>query len=503
MATSYKHAALGGNVESLPVWGPLDRTILDGGRRTPPALPSALFGSAWGELVKLAKDKGAPVDYVAFSYLVVSASLIGSKRRAVPYRGSTWEEPAILWLGLVGPPSANKSPSLDPFMGILRNLESDRREEHLNAILDHAALLERAKVEAKAWKETVEKAAKDGLTTPPMPQVAIEPEAPVRRRYYMQDATNEAAQAILTHNENGCLMIRDELAGWFTSFDRYNPGGRPFWIEAFGGRSYTVDRKGTPKPMVINYNGVPVIGGIQPEKLAECVMHGADDGLAARFLFVWPERPEFSRPSSSADVAAFEAALRRLDGLDWDRAEEGEKRPYRIPLDEAAADAFDKCQLFYREQETDAAGLLKSFIGKLPGLTLRLALAAEFARWAWEGGREPQSISVETLENVADLIADYILPMSSRVYGDAALPPVERDAATLARYIIRNKVKVVNARELRRTAKLPGLREADKTAAAIDAMVEANWLRPDPKREGGGPGRMTSDYIVNPAALED
>jgi putative DNA primase/helicase len=201
-------------------------------------------------------------------------------------------------------------------------------------------------------------------------------------------------------------------------------------------------------------------------------------------------------------VAAFEAALRRLDALDWEQSTEGEKRPLRIPLDDAAADAFDKCQMFYREQETDAAGLLKSFNGKLPGLTLRLALVAELARWAWEGGREPRSISVETLENVADLVADYILPMSSRVYGDAVLPPVERNAATLARHILKNRLRAVNARDLKRTAKLAGLREASTIDPALKALVEANWLRPDPKRHGGGVGRMTADYTVNPAAFE-
>lgn len=500
MATSYKKA-YEGNVEALSVWGPIDRSILDGGRRTPPPLPSALFGSAWSELVKLSEDKGAPADYVALSYLVVCASMIGSKRRVVPYRGSSWEEPSILWLGLVGDPSHNKSPSLDPFMSILRTLEGEKREDHLRNVIDYAAESERAKVEKAAWQEAVKMAAKDGLQTPPIPKGAIEPDEPVRHRYYMQDATTEAAQSILSKNPNGCLMLRDELAGWFTSFDRYNPGGRPYWIVSFGGRSYTVDRKGTPEPMHIPYNGVPVIGGIQPAKLAECVMKGADDGLAARFLFIWPERREFSRPSSNADLSSFEAAIRRLDDLDWQYDADGKAEPFKVMLDSNAADLFDNCQRFYREREGDASGLLKSFVGKLAGLTLRLAMAAEFSRWAWEGGKVPTIIGAQTLEHVADFVGDYVLPMAERVYGDAALPPVERNAATLARYITRYRLKSINARDLKREARLPGLREAAEIDPAIDALIEANWLRPSPSRQGGTVGRARADYAVNPVVI--
>lgn len=486
-------------VVSFPGWQQPDLAVLDEGRRAAPGIPSAMFGAAWPELVKLAADKGAPVDYVALSWLTVAASLIGSKRRAVPYHGSSWEEPSILWLGLVGDPSHNKSPSLDPFQNILRRLEDERTDDHLERLSEWKADCERSRVEKTTWQEMVKAAAKDGLATPPLPQTAEEPAEPRRRRYFVQDTTPESMGAILMGNPEGSLMIRDELAGWLTSFDRYNPGGRTYWLEAYGGRSYTVDRKGSPEPLRIPYNGVNVIGGIQPAKLADCLLHGSDDGLAARLLFTWPSRPEWSRPSSSADLDGFEAALRRIDALEPVVGNDGKQEALRIMLDPAAADAFDQCQLFYRDQEAQAGGLLKSFIGKLGGLTLRLALAAEFARWAYQGGTQPHSISVSTLEAVADFVAAYALPMSERVYGDAALPPIERNAATLARHIKRHRLRSINARTLKRVDRLPGLREAADIDPALEALVEAGWLRADPHRKGGTVGRATSDYAVNPA----
>jgi len=293
-------------------------------------------------------------------------------------------------------------------------------------------------------------------------------------------------------------MIRDELAGWLTSFDRYNPGGRTYWLEAYGGRPYTIDRKGSPEPMRIPYNGVNVIGGIQPGKLADCLLQTTDDGMAARLLFTWPARPAWVRPASSANLHGFEAAIRRLELLDWDMAT-GKREAVRIELTADAANVFDRCQQFYRDQEVDAGGLLKSFIGKLSGLTLRLALASEFAKWAYEGGAEPSVISASTLEAVGDFVEGYALPMAERVYGDAALPAAERHAATLAKHINRKGLRTINTRDLMREERLPGLREAATVDPAIELLVEAAWLKPAPSRESDRAGRTKRDYVVNPA----
>jgi len=482
-------------------WLPHDASVVDAGRRAPPMLPQALFGSAWDEFARLAQDKGAPIDYVALGFVTVAASIIGGKRRVRPYPAGTWDEPPILWLGLVGDPSFNKSPALDPLLRILRKIETERAEEHRERLADWTADAERAKVEKQSWQAKVKEAANEGLSTPPLPADARDPDQPRRRRLFVQDATPESMGEVLAGNPQGTLLIRDELDGWLSSFDRYNPGGRSFWLEAYGGRTYTIDRKANPDPLTISFNGVSIIGNIQPQKLAESLLSGAkaDDGMSARFLWIWPDRPPFARPQCSANVLGLEAALRRLDDLAWGIGEAGDRVPVTLPLEPSAADAFEAFQLANRDHEDDSAGMLKSFVGKMSGLALRMALVAEFSEWAFRGGAEPRSIRKETVEAVADFLESYALPMAARVYGDAALPVVERNAATIARYLLKHKPKTLNARELRRSAGLPGLRDADAVREAIDALVEASWLRPAPARKGGSPGRHTADYQVNPS----
>jgi uncharacterized protein DUF3987 len=482
-------------------WAVHDPSIIDAGRREPPALPRAIFGSAWDEFVKLAQDKGAPVDYVALGFFGVAASMIGGKRWVRPYATGTWRDPAILWFGIVGDPSFNKSPALDPMVSILRKIEAEGAEAQKERLAEFEADTERAKAERQTWQSQVKEAASAGHPTPPLPQAARDPDPPRRRRPFIQDATPESVAEILCGNPQGTLLIRDELDGWLTSFDRYNPGGRSFWKESFGGRSFTIDRKSKPEPLTVPFNGVSIIGNIQPQNLAQTLLSGAqvDDGLAARFLWVWPSRPAFARPQCSANLLGLEAALRRLDDLAWGIGETGERAPVTLPLDPSAADAFEAFQLANRDHEDDSSGMLKSFIGKLPGIALRLALVAELSEWAFCGGEEPRSICKETVEAVADFLETYAMPMAARVYGDAGLPVVERNAATIARYLLKYRPKTLNARELRREAGLPGLREAGAVREAIDALVEAAWLRPSPSRNSESPGRQRADFLVNPA----
>jgi hypothetical protein len=95
-------------------------------------------------------------------------------------------------------------------------------------------------------------------------------------------------------------------------------------------------------------------------------------------------------------------------------------------------------------------------------------------------------------------VDEYAKPSALRVYGDAALPLVERHAATLARYIVKHGLRKFNARKLRREAGLPGMKEAEPFNAAVSFLIEADWLRDDGHRAADNAGRRSSDFLVNP-----
>jgi hypothetical protein len=485
--------------DEVGAWSQPDMSILSAGRSAPPPFPDGLFGEAWPLVRDIAQGAGAPVDYVAATVLGVAASLIGGKRRVRPFDTANWEEPCILWFAVVGDPSSNKSPAVDSAVGPLRPIESRYAEDHRAVVMVNEATKERAAAERKAWQQRVKTAMEGNEETPPLPEAAVEPECPERRRLLVQDSTPEALASILSANPAGTLHLRDELAGWFQSFDRYSPGGREFWLEAYGGRVHTIDRKGSPIPIRVPFNGVSVVGGIQPEKLVDMFMSSPDDGLVARFLWAWPDPIPYHRPARCADINRLQSVYERLDGLAFEHGFDGERKHVCLPLTADAADVFEAWVAENAAAVLDAAALYKSFMGKARGTVLRLALVAELLSWAVGFGAEPLEVSAKSVVAAIAFFEEYAAPTALRVFGDAALPRVERNSATLGRYILRENLNAINARDVRRLSRIPSLRDAEPVDEAIQHLVEADWLRPVHSRSGPTPGRARKDYEVNPA----
>ncbi|WP_119458536.1 YfjI family protein [Rhodospirillaceae bacterium SYSU D60014] len=502
-ATRIRNAVDGAEVFT-GCWPEPDLSVVNGSRRTAPRPPVGVFGPFWsGWMAATAEGAGCPVDYVLGSLLAGASALIGNARWVSPWQ--KWSEPPVLWIALVGRPSSAKSPGQAAVIDHLRALESDLAADHPERLRRWQTDKEIAHTLHERWKSEVKEATKNGWSAPQLPAEAVEPVEPARPRLRTSDVTPEALANLHSVNPKGLLLTRDELAGWLDSFGRYSNGGdRALWIEAFGGRSFTVDRVKTGRePITIPHLSVCVLGGIQPDRLASTLMAGDDDGLASRFLLIWPEPIPPRRPSQVSDDVAAMAAFRRLLALRMGTDDQGNPRPITLPLAEDGLAVLDGWRQEHAESEAATSGLLTSHWGKLPGIVLRLSLVLEYLWWAAAPDRgEPESVGKAALIGAVALVEDYFKPMAERAYGDAALPEDERNAATLARWIRRERPALLNARDLRRRVRLPGLRSADKIRAAITHLEDADWLIAAPAREGGSCGRQREDYRVNPKLRE-
>lgn len=467
-------------------------------RRPPPPLPLAVFGPFWSDfIIRAAEGASCPPDYVAGPLLATTAMLIGNARWASPWQG--WKEPPVLWIGCVGDPSSGKSPGADPVLDIVRTLEAGMAADFQTTHRDWQAAREAAKCEKERWQKDVAQAVKMQTPPPSLPANAVDPDEPVRPRVIVNDPTPEALGALAAAQDKGLLYFRDELAGWFGGFGKYSGSGsdRAFWIEAYGGRAYTIDRVKHPLPVIIPRLSVGVLGGVQPDRLCD-LLDGPDDGLQARFLWLWPDKVPPRRPTSCADIASASEALRKLLELPLVPGDDGKPRPFICPLADDAADAFDA----WRRQHAaiEATGALASAFGKAPGHVLRLALMLEHLWWAGSDtiAMPPSRISRKSVLGAVALLEDYFKPMAQRVFGDAALPEGDRLGAVLARWILAERPKTVTPTDIRRKARLPGLKDAEKVRVAVATLVEAEWLRPSFQRAGGSPGRQKEEFTVNP-----
>jgi hypothetical protein len=360
--------------------------------------------------------------------------------------------------------------------------------------------VEFAKAAEEKWRSEVRDAQARGVPPPLPPRNTAGPE-PQSPRLCQHDVTIEKVACLLAGSApKGLLINRDELAGWIEGMTAYNDAGRAFWVEAYGGRPYRVERQKHPEPIVIPRLAVAVYGSTQPDKLA-VLIRDADDGLLGRMLWAWPE-PVLFRLAQAAPRAQWAiTALDRLRELDLQPGDL--PQPIMVPLTDEARDMIEEFGREMQERQSSAGGLLRSALGKARGAALRLSLVLELLWWCGEDGMTPppSAISGRAFAAAALLMGDYFIPMAERVYGDAAASREDRNATTLARWIMRERPAEMHVRHIQREVRLPGLSTADDIHAAAGVLVEADWLRsPAPSAEFGPRARVA--YPVNPRLWE-
>jgi hypothetical protein len=134
----------------------------------------------------------------------------------------------------------------------------------------------------------------------------------------------------------------------------------------------------------------------------------------------------------------------------------------------------------------------------MPGHVIRLAVIFQHLQWLADGGDPPREIDDLAVGRADALLGEYFLPMAARFFGQDALPQSARDARTLARVIVEERLERLNSRLRARSGPI---RDVDRVKAALLDLEAAGWVRPDPVREGGGHGRQRDDWEVRPDLL--
>ncbi|MBV8589346.1 MAG: DUF3987 domain-containing protein [Acetobacteraceae bacterium] len=467
-----------------------------------PELPLDVFGPFWGPwIAQAAQGANVPPDYVAVPLLAATSALIGNARWPVGWPG--WAEAPALWFASVGNPSSGKTSGASPIMrDVLRLVEDEISRGYPAEMQRWEEEASVARAVHEQWKRDVAKAVKADEPAPKKPDAAAEPPKPVRPRVRVSDVTVEKLALVLQALPKGVLYHRDELAGWLLNLSRYSGGtDRPFWLEAYNGGTYQVDRVKHPEPIIIPHLTVPVFGTIQPDRLGE-VLAGADDGLSSRILWCWPEAREFRQPAIAADPGAAARCLLRLAKMPMARTIDGRPEPSYVSLAPEARPYLEEFGREMQAREGAAYGLFKSALGKCRGQVLRLSLVLEYLWWCTGQDIEPAEVSLAAFQAAAALMDAYFIPNAARVLADASIPEEEHHARTIAEWIIRTRPERVNVSAIRDDARLPGLRKSDTVKAACRYLEEARWLIAAPGRGRPQGGRPRGDYLVNPKLWE-
>jgi Protein of unknown function (DUF3987) len=378
-------------------WPEPDIRLVEDDRPAAPLLDDDALPAGWGDWITAeAAARGCPRDYVAAGLIALISACTGNARHVAAT--ATWTEPPHLWLALIGWPSTGKTPGLRPSVETARSVERDKEPAWQAACIEHALLAEGARAIEEQWKTAVRKATKDGEPLPNRPPGADVPPPPARPRLLAMDTSTEELQYMLSQQPRGLLYMRDELAGWLGNHDRYggHGGDRAFFLETWNGGPYVADRvKYRGQPVRIPRATLAILGGMQPDRLREALA-GADDGLAARFSYVWPDPVPILPLTSEPDPAVRDrrdrltAAACRLHALPMDGDLAGEPAPRLLRLDGEALALFDGLRQEAMQQARSSRGLAAGWHGKTPGRALRLALGYELLAWAASDNPEPR-----------------------------------------------------------------------------------------------------------------
>ena len=379
--------------------------------------------------------------FVALPVLTLLGAAVGNARRLQLKR--TYEVPTILWTGIIGESGTGKTPA------IRTALSSAYEHDHAIRQLD----------------------------TP--------------RRLLVGDATTEALAQLMAVNPRGIFCVRDELAGWFGSIDRYTErhGGcsadQSFLLSAYNGMPHSVDRRtGDRRHVHIPRASLWVTGGIQPGILARAM--GAAEreaGLLSRLLLACP--PSRPQEYSDDDVSAatkerFDAVLESLFALEDEEF---------VTLSPEAKQLWRAFHDRTAEEANRLSGDLTAAWSKFRDTALRIALILHLVE-------SPDSpVSLKTMER-ALVLTEWFKQETRRVYAilaDAPRRQTERteDEALLTWMGGRGWL---TQRDIERGARQ--FRGAGQATAVLRRLVKSGRLDEEYRRSGPAGGPSTYVFPV-------
>ena len=479
--------------EPLHSWDAPDWSILDDRRGSLPEFPLDCLGTPLRQWVeRAAAGAGVTPAHVAVPALGIASSLIGVARRV--RASSSWSEPITCWVGLVGASGTGKTPGIDAVKRALSQIERDKQVKIANLQREHEAKEGNARAAKKAWEKKVEEAIEAGQTPPPLPESAIDPGKFIPPRLYVSDGMIERFGVLLQARPQGMLRLTDELSAMFTNMSRNSKGGQDneFWLEAWNGHSYTVERMG--RALQIDHLLIGVVGGLQPDKLATA-FEGPADGMYARLLFSWPSEPGY-RPLNDEALEIDPDILNALSRLN-DLAElaDGRLVKHWLGLSEGARLKFEQFRKFAHLEREAVDGREREWLAKSPAHVLRLSGTLCLLDWAMQGGPIPAEVGAGHMGAAIQLVRDYFWPHARASLRQIGLTERHIHARRVLRWIRARGKAELSREEVRREA-LGQKLDADQTDGVLEALTRASWVRElEIVSSGGRPARR---WQVNP-----
>lgn len=426
-----------------------------------PPLPADLLPEIIGDFSIIQADlMGADQAGLAMAALAACAAAIPDSIEIRPKEHDpSWTESARIWVALVGLPSTMKSPMIAAATRPLKQIDTR---------------LYTSFMEAKTAYDDLPKDERKSS------------QAPRHTRLRLEDTTIEAAQEVLKDSPDGVLLIQDELSAWFGGMEKYSGGGRGsakdrgFWLQAFNGGPYTVNRVGRGASMISNLS-VSLLGGIQPEPIRAIARDMHDDGLLQRLFPIVLRAGRLGKDVPMPDVVGKYAGLiERLTSL---------RTPVRGGMHEVPVRFSPAAQRVWQEVTSRNHELatgwesvnvkLAAHCGKFNGMFARLCLLWHCIES--KSDRPASTINEDVALRVRDFLYDFLYPHAIAFYTDVVGLADRQDAVlATAGYILAKGLHRITLRDMKRGDTIMRALDPEQAEAVMQQLDALGWVSPVP-----------------------
>ena len=387
-------------------WPSLDPSLLGDARSKPPAFPLHVLPGRWRAWIEASSRLFGSPDYLAHCLLGGVAGVGGAGIRIEV--ASHWREPLLLWQALVGGPSSGRSAVF----------------ARMRALLD-----------------AIEPAEEGGANL--APKVAV-------------DAGLDLLDRALGDSVRSVMLWREDLGEWMAEAGR-RPA-KAAWLAGWSAAPALIG--GWPKECF----AVGIAGALSPEGLA------FDSALAARFLYVWPERRRaVSLADSDADDAGLAALLQKIAAFAGSRED-----PTVVPFDAGAARRLEALMPAIQLRAEESDGVAAEWIGRGVATVVRLAGVLSLMEWA-ESRKEWLPVGARHIEAASELWSDYYLPHALAVFDRSGGGQGDREARRVVRWLKRARPPEISREDVRREALCQSVdaQGAEEVLARLDEAARA------------------------------
>jgi phage/plasmid primase-like uncharacterized protein len=453
-------------------------------RFDPPAFPAGMLPDVIERFaVGRSRQMGVDPGGLAMSALTACAAVIRDRIKVKVKEHEDWFESARLWTMLVGDPSYKKSPIMKAATRAVKRLDKE--------------LLYEGNKRLAEWQE-------NGGTKGSDPK-------PASPRLRMEDTTMEAAQEICRDSPDGVLCLQDELSAFFGGIEKYSGKGggakdRGFWLQAYGGGEYAVDRV-TRGRYLIECVSITMLGGVQPDPIRRIVAEASDDGLIQRFLPVILRPSEVGTDEPAGEVQdEYDNVITRLFHL---QAPDSVLGDLPLRFDEGAKRIREQLEIKHHRQVQHMETVnrkLASHIGKFDGLFPRLCLIWHCIDHVTtsDGRSPPIEISEATASKVAQFLHGYIMRHSLSFYANTIGVSQDQDQiCEVAGYILAKRLEDISMRTLGRGSRTMRRLTREEGARIFEQLEAFGWLEQVNKRSDAPSWKVNPEVHTLFAAKAD